>query len=651
MVNVPDKTKEAKAGAKKKIAIIGPANVGKSIIFNRLSKSYSEVANYPQTTVGSIHKESNIGGIEYEVWDTPGISSLDINSEDERITRDALLKDSPDFILFTGDPSRLKRSLILLSQILELNIPTVLVLNKMDEASLRGITIDTEELSERLGIPVVETAAEREAGFAKIGDAIKASRPVNGVVRYPIIVENALDEIGSSFKEGERPSKAVALLLLSGVAAVEEWIKSRGEDAALIKTREAIRKYHRRYPSSDIGRILFNARKGWADKTAERVISSALFTAPGLAQKAAWASRHPVLGWPIVLAIMWITFYGVGTIATQIATYLDMWIFIPLTNFVDSIVTNKLANEFLVGNFGVLTMGVMNALVTVVPILIIFFLIINFLEDVGYLPNLSVLLNRMFSYLGLTGKSVLTMSLGFGCNTMATLTSRSLETKKERIIAISLIALGVPCAVQLGVMIAILSTAPFSAILFVVGAVLITQITVGMLMNWLLKSEKNSGFIMELPPFRWPNPENIARKTYYRVKSFLVEALPLFVLGAVLMFIMEKTGILAIIITVAHPVITGFLSLPDKATEVFILVLSRRELGAVYFKDMVDAMEVDYYQIVVGLTVMTLFIPCVSNTMVMIKELGLRWAAVINMFIMIIAILVGGLLNSVIRLF
>lgn len=643
------KTKKAEVGARKKIAIIGPANVGKSIIFNKLSKSYSEVANYPQTTVGSIHKKSNIGGIEYEVWDTPAISSLDINSEDERITRDVLLKESPDIILFTADPSRIKRSLILLSQILELNLPTALVLSKKNEACSRGISIDTEELSGRLGIPVVETEAAQEAGFDKIGDAIKASQAVSGAVRYPIAVENALDEIGSSFKEGQRPSKAVALLLLSGVAAVEEWIKSSGHDDALTKAREAVRKYHRRFPSSNIGRILFNARKGWADTTADRVISSASFTAPGLAQKAAWASRHPVLGWPIVIAIMWVTFYGVGTIATQIATYLDMWIFIPFTNFVDSLVTNKLANEFLVGDFGVLTMGVTNAIVTVVPILLIFFLIINFLEDVGYLPNLSVLLNRMFSYLGLTGKSVLTMSLGFGCNTMATLTSRALETKKERIIASSLIALGVPCAVQLGVMIAILSTAPFSALLFVVGTVLITQIAAGMAMNRLLKSDKTAQFIMELPPFRWPHLENIARKTYFRVKSFLVEALPMFIAGAVLMFFLEKTGILTIIKKAAHPVITGFLSLPDKATEVFILVLSRRELGAVYFKDMVDAMEVDYYQTVVGLTVMTLFIPCISNTMVMIKELGLSWAVAINVSIIVIAVLMGGLLNSIVR--
>jgi ferrous iron transport protein B len=139
-------------------------------------------------------------------------------------------------------------------------------------------------------------------------------------------------------------------------------------------------------------------------------------------------------------------------------------------------------------------------------------------------------------------------------------------------------------------------------------------------------------------------------KTFYRVKWFLVEAVPLFVLGAALTFALKITGLLALIKTALHPVVVGFLSLPDRITEVFILVLSRRELGAVYFRDMVIAGEVDYYQTITGLVVITLFIPCISNTMVMTKELGLRWAVSINIFVIIIAILVGGLINLLIRL-
>ncbi len=155
---------------------------------------------------------------------------------------------------------------------------------------------------------------------------------------------------------------------------------------------------------------------------------------------------------------------------------------------------------------------------------------------------------------------------------------------------------------------------------------------------------------MELPPFRLPDIRHMLKKTYHRVKWFLIEAVPLFIAGAALMFVLEITGLLTIIKGVMRPVVVGFLSLPDKLTEVFILVLSRRELGAVYFKDMVDAGQVDYYQTITGLIVITLFIPCISNTMVMIKELGSRWAISMNIFIIAIAILVGGLVNFLIRL-
>ncbi|NGZ28477.1 MAG: ferrous iron transport protein B, partial [Magnetococcales bacterium] len=143
-----------------------------------------------------------------------------------------------------------------------------------------------------------------------------------------------------------------------------------------------------------------------------------------------------------------------------------------------------------------------------------------------------------------------------------------------------------------------------------------------------------------------PHPRNIVRKTYFRIKWFLLEAVPLFMAAAVVMFLLDKSGLLNIIKSLLHPLITGFLSLPDKATEVFILVLARREVGAVYFKQMVEAGELEYAQIVTGLVVITLFIPCVSNTMVMIKEFGGRWAISTNLAIIGIAILVGGLVNA-----
>ena len=338
--------------------------------------------------------------------------------------------------------------------------------------------------------------------------------------------------------------------------------------------------------------------------------------------------------------------------ASEMSAVLDELLFAPLTHLISDAVPWPFVNEMLVGVYGILTMGVFNAFGTVLPILITFFLIIHFLEDVGYLPNLSVLVNRTLAPFGMTGKAVLPLILGTGCNTMATLTTRILSSRKERIMAIFLIALGIPCAVQLGVMLAILATAPFSALLIVIGTVLATQIICGLALSCILPvGDSSSGFMLELPTFRWPDSNNIVRKTYFRVKWFLAEALPMFVFASVMMFTLEKTGLLIKIKQFLHPVITGFLSLPDKTTEVFILVLSRREVGAIYFKDMVDAGGLETIQVVVGLVVMTLFMPCIENSVMMARELGVRWAVGLNLVIVFIAISVGGLVNYLVRLF
>ena len=182
------------------------------------------------------------------------------------------------------------------------------------------------------------------------------------------------------------------------------------------------------------------------------------------------------------------------------------------------------------------------------------------------------------------------------------------------------------------------------------SSIVLTQVATGLLLNRLIPTRRRADFIMDLPTFYVPNWENIIRKTYFRIKWFLDEALPMFVAASLFMFMLEKTGMLNIIERWGRPVVTGLLSLPGKATEVFILVLARREIGALHFKDMVDTGLMDYTQTVVGLIVITLFIPCASNTMVMVKELGLRWAAAINVAIIGIALAVGGGVNFLMRL-
>ena len=635
--------------AERKLAIIGMSNVGKSIFFNALTGQYSFVANYPHTTVAPNRKRLTLNNQPVEIIDTPGISSLTIQSDDERSTLDVLLRESIGGILFCGDALRLQQSLVLLAQILELGIPTLFCLNKSDEAAHQGIVIDTRELSRSLGMTVVPTAAPYGRGMERLGEHLLSATSLVNPVHYLRTIEEAITQLGALFPAAERPTRGMLLHCLQADATVSALFAERLDPEGFAQAQSIVHTLAAKMPPLRLSQSLFQARDAWAQQLEQAVTRRAEVTVPGFSYWAGWSARHPVLGWPILFAILWITFRSVGEIASGMADFLNHWIFDPLTQAVGGWLTDPFLNEMIVGNFGLLTMGVINAVVTVVPILIVFFLIINFLEDVGYLPNLSVLTTRTFAPFGLTGKAVLPIILGTGCNTMATLTSRMLETRAERIIVSFLIALGVPCAVQLGVMLAIFATSPFSSLLIVMGSVLMTTIVCGIALNHLMPARAASPFILELPALRWPNGRNIVQKTYYRIHSFLLEAMPLFVFAAALMFTLEKTGLLVLLKKWLHPVITGFLSMPDKVTEVFILVLSRREVGAVYFKEMVDRGELDYNQIITGLVVMTLFIPCISNTMVMIKELGARWAISINLAIIAIAILVGGLVNFMLR--
>lgn len=639
--------KLARTGAR--LLIVGPANAGKSALFTRFAKSYAVSANYPQTTIETLVRQVYVGDVPVQLVDTPGVGGLSIQSDDERLTRDLLLNGEYEGLLVCADVTRMKRSLALVAQLAELGKPMVVALNMVDEAARKGFVIDPAPLAETLGVPVVSTAASIGVGIDELTAVAVALTPPTPPVVYKKAIENALRGLTSLFPEARPASRGELTLFLTEDPAATDRIRSDyGEDilykAALI--RSELKKV---IPATSLRLAIFAAREMWADRMADRIVSGRPLTPSGMAQSMAWASRHPVWGWPIMLAIMYATYQGVAHVATFMADTLDGVIFGPIVARLDEWLTIPQLNEFLIGDFGLLTMGVMNAVVTVVPILIVFFGILNLLEDVGYLPNLSVMANRTLSKVGLTGKASLSLALGLGCNTMATMTSRMMETKRERIIVSFLIALGVPCAVQLGILIAILSTAPFAALLLVIGTVMATQIVTGLILNRMLPPERHGDFILELPPFRTPVWRFTLLKTYYRVKWFLYEATPLFMLGAVIMFVLEKTGGLVVIERFFDPIITGFLALPIQATEVFILVLSRRELGAAYFKDMVDAGMVDFYQVVVGLTVMTLFIPCISNTMVMIKELGPRWAISINLGIVAIATLVGGALNQFVR--
>jgi ferrous iron transport protein B len=233
---------------------------------------------------------------------------------------------------------------------------------------------------------------------------------------------------------------------------------------------------------------------------------------------------------------------------------------------------------------------------------------------------------------------------------MATLTTRILESSKERMIVIILLALGVPCSAQLGVIMVMLGGLPLWATAVWLGTILGTLFLVGWLSSLILPGE-SADFILELPPLRMPRLGNILHKTFGRIEWYLKEAAPLFLLGTVILFVADRTGILGWVEALAAPVIQSLLSLPARTAEVFIIGFLRRDFGAAGLMEMNSAGELDTVQVIVALVTITLFIPCIANLLMIVKERGWRIAALVSGFIFPFALLVGTVLNFTLRLF
>ena len=636
---------------KDKIVIVGNSNVGKSSLFNHLTREYSIVANYPYTTIEIARGTLALGGRQFELIDTPGIYSLEIQSADEIVTRDILIKEHPECVIQCIDAANLKTSLLLTSQLLELATPLIICLNNVDGAGKKGIEIDSIELSRSLGVPVIETVASEGKGLPDLRRAILDTKyPSNGF-KHTEFIQGHLEKIARHFPDHNRPPSALVLLLLLGDALIEEWVQKYYGDAICRNAANEARAI-RASVTTPLGRIVFNRRNEWADGIVRLVSGTTALTASRLLERFGALARHPVYGWLILAGIVYVTYLLVGKLgAIVLVPAINEHFFNPLTSFIGSLVPFAFWRDFLVGDYGILTLGFANAVGTVIPILALFFFVLNTLEDIGYLPNLCILSNRFFQQIGLSGKSVLPIILGFGCKTAATLTTRILDSKKERYIAIFLIAFAIPCSAQLGINIAVLAFFPISAFIFVFGVLAVVEIVAGVILNKGIQEETRTDFILEIPVIRVPTVKNLLLKTYYRLKWFAVETVPLFVLGALVLFVMERLLILDLLKVFLSPVVVSFLGLPVKCVEVFLLCIARREAGAVILLHLLKTGQIDYVQACVGTITISLFMPCFANVMAMIKELG--WKAALLMVLVITgsSILIGGLINHLMSIF
>jgi ferrous iron transport protein B len=409
------------------------------------------------------------------------------------------------------------------------------------------------------------------------------------------------------------------------------------------------------YASAPRGARLAGEDHGtWADSLTRqfRTVRSA-----SLGQLQEWmgrAVREPLTGLPILALVLYLTYLFVGVFGAQmLVELLEGRLFGDILNpaaaRLAGFIPLAAARDFFVGDYGLFTMGLTYAIAIVLPVVTTFFLAFGFLEDSGYIPRLAIFSDRLFRAMGLNGKAVLPMVLGLGCDTMATMTTRILGTPKERLIAITLLALGVPCSAQLATIMGILGGISFGALLTLFSVVLSQMILVGFLAARALPGDR-SEFIMELPPIRLPRLKNLLTKTLLRVRWYLGEAVPLFLVGTVLLFLLDRVGALTVLSEAAKPIVTGLLGLPADAAHIFVMGFLRRDYGAAGLFTLAQSGQLSNVQAVVALTVMTLFVPCVANLLMIIRERGLRTGMAILAAVTAIALGAGAGLNAMLHL-
>ena len=491
-----------------RIILIGNPNVGKSVIFNYLTGKYVTVSNYPGTTVEVATGAMFTKGKKFQVVDTPGINSLIPTSEDEKVTRDILLHGPPVHLVQVIDTKNIRRGLLISLQLLEMGVPFVVVLNMWDEAKSRGIDINLRKLSEHLGMPVLKAVATRRKGLEKIKENLQPRVTSFPAITYPEAIEDGVSRITSSLPETPISKRSLALMLLSGDESLAEWLHQNLPEEEISKIEKIRHEVQTRF-RDPIGYLINQARLRKVDEILSQVKTSPEGTPKTFSASLGNLVIHPFWGIPILFFILFLTYQFVGVFGAQISvdflekTLFGEWLLPPLTGLIHRFIPIPILQELLIGPYGILTMALTYAIAIVLPIVGCFFIIFGLMEDSGYLPRLAVMSNKIFKRMGLNGKAVLPMVLGLGCDTMATMTTRILDTEKDRTIVTLLLALGVPCSAQLGVILGMFSGLPIFYLLTWIFLIALILVMVGYLAARLLPGE-GSDFILELPPLRIP---------------------------------------------------------------------------------------------------------------------------------------------------
>ncbi len=644
-----------KSGKKEIVALVGNPNVGKSALFSRLTHKSANISNYPGTTVEIFQAPLRFDG-NVEIIDTPGTYSLIPNGEDERVTRDILLNWHIDKVILVVDSKNLDRGINLAIQIAEAGLPLVVALNMFDEALSKGILIDYKKLEKILKTKVVPTVAIENKGIKELYGSLKNAKVPKIDIKYPDEIEKAVKEIEHMLPESRISRRSLALMILSGDETLKDYLRKNLKEKELRHIDEVVNTLKRKF-SIPVGYIINRTRQKYADRIVSEIIKKEEIKYKTFLDKLDDYIIHPFYSLFFIFVTILFFYYFVGVFgAGVLVDLMEEKIFNGIINpkikeIVYTVFGDGIIKDLLVGEYGIFTMALTYAFAIILPVVTTFFIAFGILEDSGYLPRLASYVNIVLKKIGLSGRAIIPLILGAGCVTMATITTRTLSTVKERLIATYLLALAIPCSAQQGVILSLIAGVGILAFGIWFGVVIIVLVLVGYMLSKIIKTGESSFYIYELPPLRVPKLSNIIIKTWTRLKWYLIEAVPIFILGTLLLFVMDKLNMLNTLYRVFEPVTVNLLGLPREAASAFILGFLRRDFGAAGFFALYEKGLLDSVQIIVSVVTITLFVPCLANLLIMIKERGVKFTLVALITIIPTAFIIGGILNILLRAF
>lgn len=569
----------------KKIYLIGNPNVGKSVVFSRLTGVQTMSSNYPGTTVEFIKGYLSLGNEKIEVIDLPGTYSLDPTSGAEEVAI-SLLKELPkDEIVVINilDSTNLERNLLLTVQLIEDGLPTIVCLNMCDDAAHRGVHIDFKKLEEILHVPVIPTCAVTGRGIRSLIERIGEARPVP---RDMLSHEDRWKEIGRIIE------------IVQHLEHRHHTLREHLEDASVRPVTGLIMATAVIYVSFKIVRFL-----------GEFIISR--ITDPiflGLVQ--------PILE---RLTLNW--------------QEKGFWFHLLIGDLINGKIDFK-------QSLGVLTTAPYIEFGMVLPYVVSFYFILSLLEDIGYLPRLAILLDNLLHRLGLHGFAIIPVLLGFGCNVPGILATRTLESKRERFIAATLISIGVPCVPLQAMVFGLLGAFGGFYVVGVYAVLLFIVLILGIILNRILPGYSPE-FLLEIPPYRFPPLLTLARKLYYRIKGFLIEAVPVVMGGVLFVNILIYFKLFDFITSISAPIIHNLFGLPKEAVVALVIGFIRKDVAV----GMLMPLGLSAKQLFIGATLLAISFPCIATFVIIWKELGFKDLLKSTLIMIVISVIVGTMLN------